>query len=466
MQLAGYRDLDQCNALYTDTTDPPTAPYFAYEHYKKINANDTCYVRRRGSAISGVAVLHGHPLSGAVPERAVLRRPGAQLPLRHDGRNERAPRSVDHQDVHRRAWTTRTRSTSRRTPSPRTSSTSTSASGPSTGSRTCRRTARRPQSASATPTSGNAPLAVQLNGSASVDPDGDPLTYSWDTDGNGPSATPPARTDRHLRERRDVPGPAAGLRHGRPDGDERAGHDHGDDGLRTGEQEPTDHHRHPRRRRHARRRRRACGTAPAVVYTRQWQRCTTTTDHRLRRDHRWPTHLRPTGAWVRPPERPRPTCPATTGPAPTSAASRSTRRARSPATPTAAVTLDGNDDTGRQLPGSRDLRQRARASDLWVKSTNTSKEGDARLLRGGRADRGVPAARPARHGRLREGCARLHRRVGERRPVAPPRGHLDVDRGRAACLQGRRPRCTPARSRRVHRSPRAARSSSARTRTR
>jgi PKD repeat protein len=39
--------------------------------------------------------------------------------------------------------------------------------------------------ATATPTSGAAPLTVNFNGTASTDPDGDPLSYTWDLDGDG-----------------------------------------------------------------------------------------------------------------------------------------------------------------------------------------------------------------------------------------------------------------------------------------
>jgi hypothetical protein len=39
--------------------------------------------------------------------------------------------------------------------------------------------------ATANPTSGAVPLTVQFNGSASSDPDGDPITFSWDLNGDG-----------------------------------------------------------------------------------------------------------------------------------------------------------------------------------------------------------------------------------------------------------------------------------------
>ena len=47
--------------------------------------------------------------------------------------------------------------------------------------------ANQPPTAAATasPTSGSAPLQVSFNGAGSTDPDGDPLTYSWDLNGDG-----------------------------------------------------------------------------------------------------------------------------------------------------------------------------------------------------------------------------------------------------------------------------------------
>jgi len=39
--------------------------------------------------------------------------------------------------------------------------------------------------ATASPTSGPAPLTVQFNGGGSSDPDGDAISYAWDLDGDG-----------------------------------------------------------------------------------------------------------------------------------------------------------------------------------------------------------------------------------------------------------------------------------------
>ena len=47
-----------CKALYNDTSDPPTDPYFAYAHGEKVNVNDTCGFAN-GTAITGDAFYTG-----------------------------------------------------------------------------------------------------------------------------------------------------------------------------------------------------------------------------------------------------------------------------------------------------------------------------------------------------------------------------------------------------------------------
>ena len=72
--------------------------------------------------------------------------------------------------------------------------------------------------ASATPTSGQAPLAVQFTGSGSTDPENGPLTYAWDFDGNGTDDAFTANPGVHVHVAWDVRRAPAGDRQRRPVG--------------------------------------------------------------------------------------------------------------------------------------------------------------------------------------------------------------------------------------------------------
>jgi len=195
-QRGGYSNLKMCQDLYKDTVDPATSPWFRYEHDESINSNDNC-VNEYGSSVSGLAFYEGdrYPSSykgslfvadssrsciwvmskgsNGLPDpstaRTFINTGGTELPvdLKVD------PVSGDifyvsiarpNQDGHLQA---NTGSIHRIAPT----------SVPN----------RAPIAvATATPTSGHAPLTVTLNGTGSSDPDGDtPLNYSWDIDGDG-----------------------------------------------------------------------------------------------------------------------------------------------------------------------------------------------------------------------------------------------------------------------------------------
>ncbi len=190
--LAGFRDLNMCTALYSDTVDPPTAAYWAYQHYVPVNANDTCGFND-GSAISGLAFYSGTRYPGSysnalffgdqarnclyvmtagangLPDPSTTRTfiDDADNPYPVDIEADPISKDIFYVDI-----------------------------GTGTVNRISYASSNRPPIAvaSATPTSGSAPLAVRLNGSASSDPDGDTLTYSWDTDGNGTFGDATGRT--------------------------------------------------------------------------------------------------------------------------------------------------------------------------------------------------------------------------------------------------------------------------------
>ena len=146
-----------------------------------------------------------------------------------------------------------------------------------------------------------------------------------------------------------------------------------------------------------------------------------------------------------------------------------TRPARSPATPNRAGHARRERRQRRPQPDRRASRTTAISAELWVKTTNTTKEAGIVSYAATTSDRRVPAPRPARRCDVYVKGARVDTGVAlNDGAVAPPRGDVDVDRRRGARLQGRRPRVLehgPGADRRVaHRA--VARSCSARTRTR
>jgi len=182
-RLYGFRDSDMCTSLYNDTVDPPTQPFYAFQHAVPVNANDTCGYDS-GSAISGLSFYTGtrYPAQYAnalfFADQArncmyVMTAGANGLPDPSttrtfiDDSDNPYPVDIEADPVSKDLFYVNI--------------------GLGTVNRISYASSNRAPNAvaTATPTSGTAPLAVQLNGAGSSDPDGDTLSYSWDTDGNG-----------------------------------------------------------------------------------------------------------------------------------------------------------------------------------------------------------------------------------------------------------------------------------------
>jgi glucose/arabinose dehydrogenase len=173
-------NLTICENLYTDGTLPATGPYYTYHHSASVVPGDGCPLNQ-GSVISAISFYGGGSYPGTydgalffgdhsrnciwamLPGGNGLPSPSNLMAFVVDPNSHPVDLATD----------------------------------PATGDlfyanfeggqiRRIQYANNPPQAvATANPTSGPAPLTVQFNGSGSSDPDGDPITYSWDLNGDG-----------------------------------------------------------------------------------------------------------------------------------------------------------------------------------------------------------------------------------------------------------------------------------------
>lgn len=182
---SGYAGLTQCGELYT-TPPQQAAPYFAYRHRQCVVAVTNCDDGLRGSSVTGVAFYpsgsypttytgalffadHSRneiwammPGVGGLPNTAAVQcfvcaNTGAKaanpVDLKIGPNNDLFYVDMEGGAIHRITYTSGNQAPTARI--------------------------------SADKTSGASPLTVAFDGSGSTDPEGFPLTYSWDLDGNG-----------------------------------------------------------------------------------------------------------------------------------------------------------------------------------------------------------------------------------------------------------------------------------------